>query len=53
MPLSDAVVHAFLEMHRHLFVKRYQVRGTKTWNNVDEHNLDEHLKLIYTDADSV
>src|SRR6185369_10848200 len=46
-PMSQATEKAFLETPRHLFIRRYRLTGTQTWNEVNETNLEQHLPNLY------
>src|ERR1041385_5966382 len=48
-PLTEATQRAYLETPRHTFLQRYRQWGVKEWNEVDEHNLEEHLATLYSD----
>ena len=48
-PISDATAKAFLEVPRHLCVRRYRERASKEWAQVDERNLHEHAATLYAD----
>jgi protein-L-isoaspartate(D-aspartate) O-methyltransferase len=49
-PISEAVTSAYLQIPRHVFVKRYRQWGTKAWHEVHEANLAEHLATLYANG---
>lgn len=48
-PLSQATEKAYWATPRHLFVKRYRLWGNQEWNEIDDHNLEQHLAILYHD----
>jgi protein-L-isoaspartate(D-aspartate) O-methyltransferase len=48
--LTKEVQDAFLNTPRHLFVDRYRVAGNKTWHQINEENVDDHLPILYKDT---
>ena len=49
-PISRAVESAYLQIPRHVFVKRYRQWGTKAWHEVREAHLAEHLATLYANG---
>ena len=49
-PISKAVESAYLQIPRHVFVKRYRQWGTKAWHEVREAHLAEHLAMLYANG---
>jgi protein-L-isoaspartate(D-aspartate) O-methyltransferase len=49
-PISKPTEQAFFAVPRHLFVRRYRKWATRNWNEIDSHNVQEHLATIYSDA---
>ena len=47
-PISEATVHAYSAVPRHLFVRRYRERA-RQWREVTGDNLHEHLATLYAD----
>jgi protein-L-isoaspartate(D-aspartate) O-methyltransferase len=47
--MSDSVRSAFLATPRHMFVDRYKTFPLSEWQHVDEHNLGQHLAVLYRD----
>jgi protein-L-isoaspartate(D-aspartate) O-methyltransferase len=45
--IGKEIETAFLETPRHLFIKRYQLSETEEWREVNEHNLEENLPILY------
>src|SRR6266511_1015585 len=46
-PISEATQQAFLQLPRHVFIKRYRNWGTKKWHEVSEENFAQHLSTLY------
>jgi protein-L-isoaspartate(D-aspartate) O-methyltransferase len=46
-PISEATQHAFLQMPRHMFIKRYRDWGTTEWHEVRADNVSAHLSTLY------
>jgi protein-L-isoaspartate(D-aspartate) O-methyltransferase len=46
-PISEATQQAFLQLPRHVFIKRYRNWGTKEWHEVSEENFAQHLSTLY------
>ena len=48
--ITKEIQDAFITTPRHLFVDRYRVAGSKTWHQVNEVNVEDHLPTLYRDT---
>lgn len=46
---SSKIIEAFYNTPRHLFIKKYRNGGDKTWFDVNQDNLEQHLPALYAD----